>query len=86
MIFKSDETVLYLLTDIVNLSFSSGLFPTSCKNAVVIPVLKKNGLDCEELQNFRPISNLSSISKLIERIASAWLSDRLAASSPIGIS
>ena len=42
-------------------------FPTEFKQAVVRPLLKKNGLD-DELKNFRPVSNLSFISKLLEKI------------------
>jgi len=38
------------------------------KQAVVRPLLKKNGLDDSALKNFRPVSNLSFISKLLEKI------------------
>ena len=38
------------------------------KQAVVRPLLKKNGLDDSVLKNFRPVSNLSFISKLLEKI------------------
>jgi len=36
--------------------------------AVVRPLLKKAGLDATQLQNFRPVSNLSFCSKLLERL------------------
>ena len=39
------------------------------KHAVVQPILKKPNLDPLDLKSYRPISNLSSISKLIERLA-----------------
>ena len=37
------------------------------KHAITTPLLKKNSLNPELLSNYRPISNLSFISKLIER-------------------
>ena len=41
--------------------------PKVIKHAVVTPLLKKSGLDPDSLSNYRPISNLSFISKLLER-------------------
>ena len=38
------------------------------KEAVVRPLLKKAGLDPDNFANFRPISNTSFVSKIIERI------------------
>ena len=55
------------LTSLFNKSLDTGCFPTEFKQAVVRPLLKKNGLD-DELKNFRPVSNLSFISKLLEKI------------------
>lgn len=54
------------LTLIINQSFSSGIFPDTLKNAKVIPLFKQN--DSTLMQNYRPISLLPSISKVIERI------------------
>jgi hypothetical protein len=42
--------------------------PDQLKDAVIIPILKKASLDKEQLKNFRPVSNLAFISKLIERV------------------
>ena len=54
------------LPDIFNLSFSSGIFPSILKIAKVIPVHKKESkLFCS---NYRPISLLSNIDKIIEKI------------------
>ena len=57
-----------VITRIVNLSLSSGKFPKEFKYAVVKPLLKKPTLDSTDLKNYRPISNLSFLSKLVERI------------------
>lgn len=51
-----------------NASLQSGIFPDSHKHAVVFPRLKKPSLDPDDSNSYRPISNLSFISKLIERV------------------
>jgi hypothetical protein len=61
-------------------SFSSGVFPDSFKSALVTPVLKKNDLDCNVQLNYRPISNLSFTSKVLERLAARRLSKHLESS------
>jgi hypothetical protein len=43
-----------------------GVFPASQKLASVTPVLKKASLDPLDLSNYRPISNLTFLSKLLE--------------------
>uniref|UniRef100_A0A8C6LVM5 Reverse transcriptase domain-containing protein n=1 Tax=Nothobranchius furzeri TaxID=105023 RepID=A0A8C6LVM5_NOTFU len=52
---------------IVNSSLLSGEVPISLKQAVVRPLLKKSGLDPRILSNYRPVSTLPFISKIIER-------------------
>jgi len=44
-------------------------------------MLKKPTLDKEELSNYRPISNLSFISKIIERVVKSRLMDHLTSNS-----
>src|SRR6218665_3174708 len=56
------------ITNIINLSLSTGTFPMQFKDLVVKPLLKKPSLDKELLSNYRPISNLSFLSKLSERV------------------
>ena len=46
------------ITNIVNLSLSSGNFHHTLKESVASPLLKKPTLDKDELSNYRPISNL----------------------------
>ena len=60
------STIALPLSYIFNLSFSSGIFPNSLKIAKVIPVHKKD--DPLKVSNYRPISILPSISKVIERL------------------
>ena len=56
-----------VLTRIVNSSIETSLVPCIMKHAVVTPLLKKTGLDPENMMNYRPISNLSFVPKLLEK-------------------
>jgi hypothetical protein len=51
----------------------SGIFPLSHKHAIVYPRLKKPTLDADCLNSYRPISNLSFVSKILERSVSRRL-------------
>ena len=62
---------------IVNESLRSGQFPSSFKTAVVRPGLKKPNLDSDVLNNYRPISNLSYVSKLIEKVVHKQIVDHI---------
>ena len=53
---------------LATLSFNEGNFPSRYKAASVTPLIKKKGLDRDDPANFRPISNLHTISKILERI------------------
>jgi len=57
-----------------NKSFEQKVFPNLHKNAVVNPLLKKSTLDPSDLASYRPISNLSFVSKIIERLVNRRLS------------
>lgn len=62
---------------IVNLSLETALFPSSLKAAVLSPLLKKANLDHEVLANYRPISNLKVIQKIIEKVVPVRLQNYL---------
>ena len=59
------------------MSLSEGYFPDKFKTAIVTPILKKPSLDKSVLKNYRPISGLNFVSKLIERTVSKQLKDYL---------
>jgi hypothetical protein len=61
-------SLLSSLTQIVNTSISSCSMPTTLKMATVTPLIKKPDLDPEEKKNYRPVSNLPFLSKLIEKV------------------
>ena len=43
------------------------------KSAVIRPLLKKNGLDSSQLKNYQPVSNLSFLSKPLDRVVQVRL-------------
>ena len=53
---------------IVNESLRTGKFPSLLKEASIRPGLKKPSLDVDELKNYRPISNLTYLSKVLEKV------------------
>ena len=67
----SDNLDLLLphITAITRLSLEMDVFPDTLKSALVTPILKKPNLDPEEMKNYRPISNLAFLGKVIERCA-----------------
>ncbi len=60
------DELLPFITRIVNLSFQAAKMPDEYKLAIFIPLLKKIGLQ-QIFKNYHPTSNLSCVSKLIER-------------------
>ena len=65
------------ITMIVNKSFTSGTVPTAMKSALIRPSLKKPCLDPEDRKNYRPVSNLSYISKIMEKAVNTRLDAHL---------
>ena len=59
-------TIIHLLTKLVNESLQTGEFLDDLKKALVTPLLKKPSLDLIP-KNYRPISNLPFVGKLMER-------------------
>lgn len=71
------EDIKSVLMFIVNGSLSMGLFPESCKIAVVRPTIKDHTGDADDTKKYRPVSNLSFISKLIEKIVATQMNSHL---------
>ena len=61
------------LAHLFNQSFLLGAFPSCFKVASVTPILKKPGLPSSNPTSYRPISNLSVVSKLLERFVAKQL-------------
>ena len=55
------------LADILNLSFQTGIYIDNLKISRVVPIFKEKGSDLSP-ENYRPISLLSNINKIFEKI------------------
>ena len=71
---ESLDVLLPSLLDLVNTSLLSGSID-GVKFSYVKPLLKKVDMDCSELSSYRPISNLSFVSKIIERVVAKRLDE-----------
>lgn len=60
------DLIVPAITHICNLSFKTSQFPTSFKTSLINPIYK--GGDRDSVSNYRPISILSSLSKILERL------------------
>ena len=67
------DVLLPILTDIMNASLDQGIFPSLFKKSLVHPLIKKDNLDADVFANYRPISNLSFLSKTLERIVASQI-------------
>ena len=56
-------------THIINMSLSKGKVPASLKEAIVIPLLKKQSPDPDVLSNCRTVHALPQLSKTLEKVA-----------------
>ena len=68
------DTLLLIITKIANLSLDTACFPSTFKNAFVTPLLKKLNLDANNFKNYRPVSNLNFVPKIIEKVVASRLS------------
>ena len=73
------DILLPIILSILNKSLNTGSVPKCFKSAVVKPALKKQDLDPSICKNFRPVSNLSFISKLLEKVVADQLMRHLVA-------
>ncbi|KAK6174094.1 hypothetical protein SNE40_017434 [Patella caerulea] len=71
------DELVPVIAHIVNTSLNLGDVSSILKSALVNPLLKKSNLDRNVLKNFRPVSNLSFLSKIIEKVVAARLKDHL---------
>ena len=66
MVKYLNELLSGVLADLINISFSSGIYPTLFKFAKVIPIYKaKSSL---EVSSYRPISLLQIFDKIFVRL------------------
>ena len=70
-------TLVPVFKRIINQSFATGEMPDELKTAMLLPLLKKANADSENLANYRPVSSLKFVSKLIAKAIFNQLNDYL---------
>ena len=60
--------LLPIITSFINESLISGIVPAPLKEGILRPLLKKAGMNQNELKNYRPLMNLSFVSKILEKV------------------
>ena len=58
-----------------NASLKEGNLPVSQRLALVTPLIKKFNLESHQLASFRPVSNLTFMSKMVERLVEKQLTN-----------
>ena len=71
------DILLPSIIKLVNYSLSDGSFPSAFKRAVVTPLIKKASLPKNDLKNYRPVSGLCFLSKLVERVVAKQLTSHI---------
>ena len=71
------KVLVPFITKIVNHSLLSGSVPQCFKQTSVAPLLEKPSLDQNMSTNYRPVSNLLFLSKLLERVVLSQLIDHV---------
>ena len=67
------DDLLPFLTAMCNASLLEGHLPVSQRHAIITPLIKKPHLDAADVKNYRPVSNLTFVSKVVERLVSGRL-------------
>ena len=62
------DILITQITSIINFSLTEGSFPSHFKSVHVSPLLKKPSLSKDSMKNYRPVSNLSCLSKVLEKV------------------
>lgn len=71
----ANELTVPLITQLTNLCFQNGCFPDAFKKAIITPVYKSGCRD--DVSNYRPISVLTALSKVLEKIINKRLTNYL---------
>ena len=65
------------IVSVVNVSLSEGSFPSHFKYALVSPLLKKPTLNRDDMKTYRPVSNLSFLSIILEKVVASRLNSHI---------
>ena len=77
MLKQNIDFLIKPITHIINTSLKKGIVPVEFKKAILSPLIKKANLDQNSLRNYRPVSNLAFLSKILEKVVRSQLKDHL---------
>ena len=77
LIKECSDILLPSITKLVNCSFMEGCVPDGFKTAVVSQLIKKATLPADDFKNYRPVSGLSFMLKLVERVVAKQLLEHI---------
>lgn len=72
------DSFVHPIAEIINSSLSSGVVPAALKTARITPLIKKQSLDPTVFANYRPVSNLPFVAKVLERVVHHQLTQYMA--------
>ena len=65
---KCVSLLQFILLNIINLSLRQNVYPDILKNALVTPIIKDENKNSDDYKNYRPVSNLKFLAKLLENV------------------
>lgn len=71
------STICPLIITVIKQSIQNGHIPPALRTAIIRPLLKKPTVSPEVLANFRPVSNLPFLSKVLEKVVAVHPQDHL---------
>ena len=83
MLKQTAVSIVPGITKLMNMSICSGKFPTAWKTSSVVPIPK--GSNHTRITNYRPISLLSIVSKILEKCIHSLIFNHLNAHHPIAL-
>lgn len=78
LVKRAGAVLAPVITGMCNASFQQVKLPDRSKMAIVRPLLKKSTLDPNDPGSYRPISNLSFVSKVVEKVVDTRISEHVA--------
>jgi len=83
---KLTGTMSPLIAKCANISIKARVFQTEFKTEQVTPILKNSGyIPTDDLASYRPISNLNTISKILEKLALGQITSHLKRSNYVNV-
>ena len=71
------DQLIFPITTVIKLSMQDAVVPRDFKQALVNPLIKKQTLCKHYLKNYRPISKISFLSKILEKVVANRLHEHI---------